>query len=404
MIKRDFYIKKLIEYKDKDLIKIITGIRRCGKSFLLFKLFYDYLKSIGINSSHILLINLESIKNIELRNPILLYKYLKKKIIDKNKYYIFIDEIQLMEGFEDLLNGLKSDFNCDIYITGSNSKLLSSEINTKLRGRGIEIKVFPLSFQEFLSTTKLNMNEALNEYITFGGLPYLNELKGKKEKIEYLRMINNTVVTKDIIDKYSIRNQSLFISLLKLMSSQIGSIVSPNKISQTLKSNNYKTVDNETISNYIKHISDAFLFYETSRYDIKGKEYLKSLKKYYICDLGLRNEMLNFNQLEMSHIMENLVYIELLRRGYIVHIGKNVDKEIDFVVDTYDDKYYIQVCLTIENEKTRRREFESFRGLDDGYKKILITKDDNPLTTLEKGYKMLNLYDFLTDDDSLKKI
>ena len=315
----------------------------------------------------------------------------------------FIDEIQLMDKFEDVVNGIKTDFNCDLYITGSNSKLLSSEINTKLRGRGIEIKVYPLSFKEFYDG-KTDKNTAFNEYIKYGGLPYINSLDKEYEKHEYLKMINDTVATKDIIDRNKIRNEEVFNAVIDLLCSQIGCYVSPNKIANTLVSNGFKTVDNDTVSNYLKYLCDAFLFYKAVRYDLKGKEYLKTLNKYYICDLGLRNQRLGYRQMEMTHIIENIVYLELLRRNYQVDIGKNKESEIDFVVRSHDDLYYIQVSLSIENESTRMREENAFKGLDDGYKKIIITMDNNPLIHLERGYKMLNLFDFLLNENILKSI
>lgn len=403
MIKRDYYLNKLIDYKDKDIVKIITGIRRCGKSYLLFNIYYDYLISIGIKDEYIIKINLESIKYEKYRNATTLFEYLENKIIKAHRYYIFIDEIQLIDNFEDLVNGIKIDFDCDLYITGSNSKLLSSEINTKLRGRGIEIKVYPLSFKEFYDGTS-DKTKSFNDYIKYGGLPYLSSLDKEYEKKEYLKMLNDTLITKDIIDKYKIRNTNVFNALFDLLCSSIGSYVSPNKIANTLVSNGFKTVDNDAISNYLNYLCDAFIFYKAIRYDIKGKEYLKTLNKYYICDLGLRNERLGYQQLEMTHIIENIVYLELLRRNYQVDIGKNKDSEIDFVIRTYDDLYYIQVSLTIENESTRFRKLKSFKGLDDGYKKIIITMDNNPLIHLDNGYKMLNLFDFLLDENSLTKI
>lgn len=404
MIKRDLLLTKLIDYKDKDIIKIITGIRRAGKSYLLFEIFYQYLIDSGVNKEHIILINLESIRFIYERKVSSVYQYIKDHVIDAKKYYIFIDEIQLIDNFEDLVNSVKLDFNCDLYITGSNSKLLSSEINTKLRGRGLEIRVFPLSFKEFYDYRGGDKKEAFNEYLTYGGMPYLATLEKSYEKIEYLKMLNATIGFKDIIERNNIRNEGLFNSLLELLCSQIGSVVSPNKITNTLKTNNFKIVDNETISNYLKYISDSFLFYKAFRYDIKGKEYLKTLNKYYACDIGLRNAKINFRQIEMTHILENIIYLELIRRNYLVDIGKNNNQEIDFVVKTYNDLYYIQVSLTIEDAKTRQRELLAFKGLDDGYKKIVITMDDNPLTRLDKGYKMLNVYDFLLDENILEKI
>ena len=403
MIKRDYYLKKLIDYKDKEIVKIITGIRRCGKSYLLFNIYYDYLLSVGIKEENIIRINLESIRYKNLREPEKLFQYLDNLIKKDERYYIFIDEIQLLDQFEDVVNGIKIDFDCDLYITGSNSKLLSSEINTKLRGRGIEIKVFPLSFKEFYDGTS-DKNVAFNEYIKYGGLPYINSLDKEYEKTEYLKMLNDTVATKDIIERNKIRNEGVFNALLDLLCSSIGSYVSPNKIANTLNSNGFKTVNSETINNYLKYLTDAFLFYKAQRYDIKGKEYLKTQNKYYVCDLGLRNERLGYRQIEMTHVIENIVYLELLRRNYEVDIGKNRESEIDFVARTGDDLYYIQVSLTIEDSATKERELKVFKGLDDGYKKIVITMDNNPLCRLENGYKMLNIFDFLLNEDSLIKI
>lgn len=404
MIKRDLLLAKLIDYKDKDIIKIITGIRRCGKSYLLFEIYYKYLIEHGVKKDHILPISLESIKHAPLRNGNSLYDYIEKKIVDDERYYIFIDEIQLVDHFEDLVNGIKIDFNCDLYITGSNSKLLSSEINTKLRGRGIEIRAYPLSFQEFYENKGGDIQKAFREYILYGGMPYVSTVDKEHEKIEYLKMLNETIGFKDIVERHKIRNPSLFDSLLELLCSQIGSYVSPNKIANTLQSNHFKSVDHETISNYLKYLCDSFLFYKAERYDLKGKEYLKTLNKYYVCDIGLRNEKINFRQIEMTHILENLVYLELIRRNYVVDIGKNNSKEIDFVARTYDDLYYIQVSWTINDSHTKERELSAFKGLDDGYKKVIVTADSNPLNQLEKGYKMINIFDFLLDANILKTI
>ncbi len=404
MIKRELLLEKIKDYKDKDIIKIITGIRRSGKSYLLFEIYYNYLIENGIDKQHIILINLESKKNEYLRDANNLYNYIEKNIIDDKKYYIFIDEIQMVNEFEDVVNGIKTDFNSDLYITGSNSKLLSSDINTKLRGRGIEIKVYPLSFKEYYENAGGDKQKAFNEYIMYGGMPYVSMLDKDYEKIEYLKMLNETIGYRDIIEYNNIKNENLFNSLVELLWSQIGSTLSPNKIANTFKSNNFKTVDNETITKYLKCICDSFLFDKASRYDLKGKKYLKSLNKYYVCDMGLRNEKINFRQIEMMHILENIVYLELLRRNYVVDIGKNNSHEIDFIARTYNDLYYIQVSLSIENLETKERELSAFKGLDDGYKKIVITMDNNPLIRLENGYKMVNIFDFLLNENILKEI
>lgn len=404
-IQRRKYLEKLVRNKDKEIVKIITGIRRCGKSVLLNEIFYNWLLEIGVDKKHIIKISFDMKKWEHLRNGDLLYKHINEQIVDEEKYYIFLDEIQMVNGFEEIVNGIKEEFNSDVYITGSNSKLLSSDINTIFRGRGIEIKVFPLSFEEFYEYRKLDKMEAFNEYIMFGGLPYVVTEEYRENKTDYLNMICSTVVTRDMIDRYNIRSEELFLSVIDVLCSSIGSYVSSNKIANTIKSNGYKNVDNETISRYLTYVCDAYLFYKVNRYDIKGKEYLKTQNKYYVCDMGIRNSKINYRQIEMTHIIENIVYLELLKKGYIVDIGKNRDKEIDFLAkDLLGNKYYIQVSYTIEDEKTREREISAFYHLDDGYKKIIITMDNNPFKNLEKGYRKLHVFDFLLNDNILLEV
>lgn len=309
----------------------------------------------------------------------------------------------MVKGFEEVLNEIRSEYNTDIYVTGSNSKLLSSDINTIFRGRGIEIKCFPLSFQEFYSFCKGDKEKALNEYMLFGSLPYTVTEQDTLAKRDYLEMVANTVITRDMIDRYDIRNEEVFRGVIQVLCSSIGFAVSPNKIANTLQSNGYKTVDHETVGRYLNHITDAFLFYKVDRYDLKGRAYLKTQKKYYACDMGLRNALIQYRQLEVSRAIENIVYVELIRRGYIVDIGKNRDKEIDFIArDVKGRKNYIQVTYSIENPNVKERELSSFRGLDDGYKKILITMDRTPFSNLEKGCRLLTILDFLENDDSIE--
>ena len=402
VIQRPKYLKKLIQSKDKDIVKIITGIRRCGKSVLLNEIFYGYLLENGIEESHIMKFSFDMKKWEPFRNADALYAYIKEKITDEDRYYIFLDEIQMVDGFEEIVNGIKAEFNTDIYITGSNSKLLSGDINTIFRGRGIEIKVFPLSFEEFYHYRKLDKREAFNEYIMFGGLPYVVTEKDRSDKTDYLNMICNTVVTRDMVERYKIKNEALFLAVLDVLCSSIGSYVSAGKIANTLKSNGYKSVDNETVNRYLSHMCDDFLFYKVNRYDIKGREYLKTQNKYYVCDMGIRNAKINFRQIEMTHIIENVVYFELLRRGYAVDIGKNRNKEIDFVArDLMGNLYYIQVSYSLEDKQTQEQEISAFYHLDDGYKKIVITMDSNPFTNLGNGYRKLDLFDFLLKEDSL---
>ncbi len=404
-INRNKYLEKLIRYKDKDIVKIITGVRRCGKSVLLNNIYRDYLIKNGISQENIISISFDLKKWEKLKNPDKLYKYFLKTIKNDSRYYIILDEIQLVDNFEEVVNSIKSEFNTDIYITGSNSRLLSSDINTIFRGRGIEIKVFPFSFKEYYEYCGSDKQKAFNDYVMYGGLPYIVLEENNNDKSAYLKMICETVISRDMIERYDIKNEEVFSALINLLCSSIGSYVSTNKITNTLKSAGFKTIDNETITRYLNHICDAFLFYKVFRFDIKGKEYLKTQNKYYVCDLGIRNSRINYRQTEMTHIIENIVYLDLLRRGYIVDIGKNRDKEIDFIVkDLMGKQYYIQVCYTLVNQETKDREISAFSKLDDGYKKIIITTDNNPFTNLGNGYLSLNLFDFLLDDDILEKI
>lgn len=402
-IKRDQLLEKLIRYRKKDIVKVITGIRRCGKSVLLNELYYDYLLSDGVPLDHIIKVSLDLKKWAELRDGDALYRYIAEAIRDEDLYYVFLDEIQLVDGFEEVVNSIKAEFNTDVYITGSNSKLLSHDINTIFRGRGIEIKVFPLSFAEFLAFRQIDKMDAFDEYIQFGGLPYAVRETEAQEKRAYLDMMVNTVITRDMIERYDIHNEALFIALIEFLCSSVGTYVSTNKIANTLKTNGFKSADNETVSRYLSHICDAFLFYRADRYDIKGKAYLKTQNKYYAVDMGLRNAAIHYRQIEITHIIENLVYLELLRRGYIVDIGKNREKEIDFVAkDLGGKRYYIQVSYTIQDETVKEREISAFRLLDDGYKKILITMDRNPLLNLDNGYQMMHLFDFLLKNQALE--
>ncbi len=403
-INREKYLNKLISQKDKDIIKVITGIRRSGKSVLLFDIYYDYLLSAGIGEENIIKINLETKKNAELRDADILYDTIVKEMVGKGRYYIFIDEIQMVDGFEDVVNGLRVDYNCDVYITGSNSKLLSKEVNTKMRGRSIEIKVYPLSFSEFYDYYGGDKRQCFNNYLMYGGLPYLLSEEDNKNKVEYLKMICDTVVSKDIIDRHGIRQQNLFEAFIDFLCSNIGSYVSANKIADTLKSCGYSKVTHDTIGNYLDYVCDAFLFYKAQRYDIKGKQYLKTLNKYYISDLGIRNSKLNYRQIEITHSLENIIYLDLIRRGYIVDIGKNNTKEIDFIARDDKNLYYIQVAYTLSDPNKNEQEVSSFYGLDDGYKKVVITMDDDPFINLKNGYKKINVFDFLTNDNILEEI
>lgn len=403
IIDRPQYLEKLIRFKDKDLIKVVTGVRRSGKSVLLFDIFYKYLIKNGVDKSHIIRINLENEEEKNLRNSDSLYAEISKRRKDKKRHYVFIDEIQYVEGFEDLVNSLNNS-NCDVYITGSNSKMLSGDISTALRGRNIEIKVYPLSFAEYYSYVKGDKRAQWNKYLKYGGFPFVAKESDEQAKIEYLNMLESTIATKDIIDRYNLRHPELFNAVYDFLCSNIGSLVSAKKISDTLKSNGYKTITVDTVGNYLTYLCESFLFYKVYRYDIKGKEYLKTLNKYYISDTGLRNAHLNYRQIEVTHALENIIFLELIRRGYVVDIGKNKEKEIDFIAKDSRDTYYIQVAYNMTDDDVRKRELGSFHKIDDGYKKIVITMDDDPFVLLENGYKKMNALDFLLNEKALEEI
>lgn len=408
-INRPVFLERLIKEKDRDIVKVITGIRRSGKSVLLFEIFYQYLLDQGIEEEQIIKVDLETYKNKQYRDAEKLYNHIVERIKDKNKkHYVFLDEIQLVQQFEDVVNGLRIDENCDVYVTGFNAQMLSKDISTKFRGRSTEIRVYPLSFSEYKSY-KCSFNnwddrKMLNEYLMDGGLPYVVQLDSVEEKHRYLNDICELTLFRDIVDRFNVRNENLLKAVFDLLCSQIGSYVSANKITNTLKSNGYPNVTSDTVGSYLEYFCDAFLMYKVQRYDIKGKAYLKTLNKYYVTDLGIRNSRLNFRQLEITHSIENLVYLELLRKGYIVDIGKNDNKEIDFVAKSGSETYYIQVSYTIVDKSTRQREIDAFAKLDDGYKKIIITMDDTQYTVLENGYKVLNLIEFFNNENVLKLI
>lgn len=393
-ILRPEYLQKLIQWKDKDLIKVVTGVRRCGKSVLLFDLFYEYLLQQGTDAEHIIRINLENLDQIENRNRLNLYKTIKSLRQDDGKYYVFLDEIQYVDGFEDLLNTLRNE-GCDVYVTGSNSKLLSRDISTSLRGRMIEIRVHTLSFAEFYAYRGGDTRKAFFEYMLYGGFPAAVLENNLENKSNYLGMLERTVAVKDIIERYKIRHESVFTAVYDFLCSNIGSLVSAKKIADTLRSNGFQSVSPDTIGNYLEYLCNAFLFTKVYRYDVKGKEYLKTLNKYYISDLGLRNVHLNYRQVEPTHALENLVYQELLYRGWRVDIGKNNQKEIDFVVTKGTEKMYIQVAYSIVDPEKKEQELSSFKGLDDGFQKMVLTMDDDPFNQLAHGYVKMNVIDWL---------
>ena len=407
-IQRDFYLNQLIANKDRSVCKVVTGMRRSGKSYLLFTLFYEWLLDNGVPENRIIKIDLETQKNKPFWDSEKLYSHLKSLFRDKERYYILLDEIQEVDGFEDLVNGLMVDHNCDVYITGSNAKLLSKDINTRFRGRSVQIKVFPLSFLEFYSarqTERENIKDIFDEFMLYGSLPYLNELSARNEKIEYLNSIWETLLYRDIIDRYKIRNEHILDAVFDFLCSNIGSYVNANKIANTLKSNGYKEITDDTVGNYLEYLCESFLFYKVQRYDIRGRHYLKTQNKYYISDLGVRNAKLKFRQIEVTHSLENIIYLELIKQGFIVDIGKNDNREIDFVVRSLDgNQWYIQVAYTLQGEEKLQQETAPLKNIKDGYRRIILTMDDDPFENLEGGIKKINVYDFLLGKKNLGTI
>ena len=368
-IKRDSYLQQLIDGKRNGLIKIVTGIRRCGKSYLLFKLFRQYLLQTGTGLDHIIQIALDDIESAVLRDPLSLYRHIKERMKDDEVYYVLLDEIQLVPQFEEVLNSLLRIDNADVYVTGSNSKFLSSDIVTEFRGRGDEIRLYPLSLSEYCEGTGLSPADAWNDYYTYGGLPHVLTLGTEKKKTEYLGNLFESVYLVDILERQRIKNKSEFEDLVKVMASSIGTPTNPTKLSNTFKSVKKINMESVTIGRYLGYMQDAFLIEKAERYDVKGKKYIGSLAKYYFSDLGLRNAILGLRQQEETHIMENIVYNELRRRGCKVDVGmveqrfvdnegqwKRKQLEVDFVVNEGNQRYYIQSALALPDEDKRKQE------------------------------------------------
>ena len=396
MKSRDIYLNKLITFKDKPLIKVITGIRRCGKSTLL-DLFEEYLLNTGIKKENIIHMNFEDLTYDEIKDYKDLNKYIKEKILDNDKKYIILDEIQQVSNWEKAINSFLVTLNCDIYITGSNAYLLSSEISTLLSGRYVEIKMLPLSFKEYLEfndyNTKENLEEHFNDYLLYGGLPIVSYVHDKSAIRNILSGVFNTVIIKDVAKRNSIRDITLLENLIRYIAQNIGSPISSRNISNYLNSAGRKT-STETIDNYLKMLENAFIIYKANRFDIKGKMYLKTLEKYYVVDTGIRNELLSFKDGDYGHMLENLVYLELLRRGYDVSVGKIDNLEVDFIAQNYDEKIYYQVSASILDENTKKRELNPFDHIPDHYEKVILTMDRTPIKDFN-GIKNINIIDFL---------
>ena len=416
IIARPKYLERLISSKGNRMVKIITGIRRCGKSFLIFELFHSYLNDIGVDDDHIIEVALDDRSNMEYRNPDRLLEYIKNRIIDKNIYYVLLDEVQMVDDFVGVLNSLLHIRNVDAYVTGSNSRFLSTDIVTEFRGRGQDIHMYPLSFSEYYGAVGGNVNQAWKDYFTFGGLPQTLLRETVKDKKDYLLHLADTVYINDIAERHRIRNRLEIEELLRFLASSIGSPCNPAKLSNTFKSLKKIVISNKTITNYINYMRDAFMIEKAIRYNIKGKKYINTLAKYYFTDMGLRNALLDFRQIELSHIMENIIFNELLYRGYSVDVGvvevaghdkegKYIRKqfEVDFVVNDADKRYYIQSALSIPNEDKMLQETASFRNIDDSFKKILVVKDDLTPYRNEEGFLIVGLFDFLINPDVIDK-
>lgn len=425
-INRDFYLNQLINSKNNGLVKVITGIRRCGKSYLLFNLFSEYLLKNGVDKDHIIKFAFDSQDYLDLINEDLLSltkakrkvdsqkfnDYIKTQITDNETYYILLDEIQLLDNFEPILNGYLRKPNLDIYVTGSNAKFLSKDIITEFRGRGWEIHINPLSFKEFTQVYNDSLDEAYKAYSTFGGLPKLFAFTNEADKVRYLNSIFNETYLKDIIDRNKIVNINELGELLDFLSSSIGSLTNPTKLSNTFNSVKHVHIHPDTIKKYIDYFADSFLIYTPKRYDIIGKGYIDSPLKYYFSDIGLRNVRLNFRELEQPRLMENIVYNELVCRGYNVDVGsvklyekndtgKSVLKntEIDFVCNQFDKRYYVQVAYTLDSEEKLAQEQKSLLHTNDGFKKIIIVKEAIKPHYNQSGIYIIGLYDFLLNED-----
>lgn len=397
------------------MIKIITGMRRCGKSYLLFEIFTSYLESNGIAPDHIIKVDLEDYKNRAMRNPDNLYAYVESRITDGGMYYILLDEVQMLDQFEDVLNGFLRIRNADIYVTGSNAKFLSKDIITEFRGRGFEVKMYPLSFSEYMSVYPGTVQAGFNEYMLYGGLPQILSYQTEEQKVRFLKALFDETYLKDIKDRYEIRKDDDLEKLIDIMASGIGALTNPNKLANTFQREKKSAISNDTVKNYIDYLCDSFLIERSTRYDIKGKHYINSPYKYYFMDLGLRNARINFRQSEKSHLMENMVYNELRMRGFNVDVGvvpvvrrgedgkqHRSSLEVDFVCNLGSRRYYIQSAYRMESDEKTRQERASLLRVDDSFKKIIIIGEECPVTRDEAGITNISIYDFLLKENSLE--
>ena len=426
VIRRDRYLERLISKQNNGMIKVITGIRRCGKSYLLFNLFYDHLLASGIPEDNIICIALDDVENEAYRDPYRLYSYIKERVQDnREQYYVLIDEAQYAISKEEMknpdepiglygvLNSLLRKSNVDVYITGSNSKFLSSDVMTEFRGRGDEIHISPLSFSEFYPASGQEKSDAWRDYLYYGGLPHILAESGGEAKSRYLENLNKEIYLRDMCERYGIRDEESMLILMKVIASAIGSLSNAQKISDTFRSSGNKVITMPTISSYLKYLQESFVVEKAERYDIKGRKYISTPSKYYYSDLGLRNALLNFRQFEETHLMENAIYNELIYRGYSVDVGvvetrvdeggKKVRKqlEVDFVVNQFNKRYYIQSAFLISDREKVEQEQAPLVKIPDSFKKIVVVGNHSPIWRNEKGITFMGIYDFLLNENSL---
>ena len=414
-IERRKYLDELVSLRNNGMIKIITGMRRCGKSYLLFEIFTSYLESNGIAPDHIIKVDLEDYRNRAMRNPDNLYAYVESRITDGDMYYILLDEVQMLDQFEDVLNGFLRIRNADIYVTGSNAKFLSKDIITEFRGRGFEVKMYPLSFSEYMSAYPGTVQAGLNEYMLYGGLPQILSYPTEEQKVRFLKALFDETYLKDIKERYEIRKDDDLEELINIIASGIGALTNPNKLANTFQSEKKSPLSSDTVKNYIDYLCDSFLIEKSTRYDIKGKRYINSPYKYYFMDLGLRNARINFRQSEKSHLMENMVYNELRIRGFNVDVGvvpvvrrgedgkqHRSSLEVDFVCNLGSRRYYIQSAYRMESDEKIRQERASLLRVDDSFKKIIVIGEESPVTRDEAGIATISIYDFLLKENALE--
>lgn len=414
-IRRDIYLNKLISKKHNGLIKVVTGMRRCGKSYLLFNLFKEYLVNEGVNENHIIEIAFDSFENRKYRDPEVLFPYLMEKIADNEMYYVLLDEVQMLDDFESVLNSLGRKKNVDVYVTGSNAKFLSKDIITEFRGRGDEVHMYPLTYSEFMSVYDGDKQEGWRDYVLFGGIPLVLGFETADQKTDFLKSLFEETYISDITGRNNIRNKAELEELLNILSSAIGTLTNPSKLSATFKSVKNKSISKDTIIKYVDYLKDSFLIDSAIRYDIKGKKYINTPSKYYFTDLGLRNARLNFRQVEETHAMENIIFNELKVRGYNVDVGvvvmNEVDKngkkirkqlEVDFVCNKGSKRFYIQSAYALPDKEKMEQEQRSLVNTGDGFKKIIITKDAVAPLYNDEGILVMSVFDFLLNPDSME--